>query len=86
MSTVFDRIHFAKSNHRKSLAILVDPDKTSLAQCEKLATQALDAAVDYFFVGSSILTHGDLDACVSVFEKKQQHPCYPFSREYNADF
>ncbi|MBK6444109.1 MAG: geranylgeranylglyceryl/heptaprenylglyceryl phosphate synthase [Bacteroidetes bacterium] len=78
MSTVFDRIHFAKSNHRKSLAILVDPDKTSLAQCEKLATQALDAAVDYFFVGSSILTHGDLDACVSVLKKNSNIPVILF--------
>ena len=55
-----------------------DSDKTSLAQCEKLATQALDAAVDYFFVGSSILTHGDLDACVSVLKKNSNIPVILF--------
>ncbi|HRH65670.1 MAG TPA: geranylgeranylglyceryl/heptaprenylglyceryl phosphate synthase [Bacteroidia bacterium] len=78
MSTLFDRINFAKSNHRKSLAILVDPDKTPLASCEKLALEALDAAVDYFFVGSSILTHGDLDACVSVLKQNCNIPVLLF--------
>ncbi|MFN8143908.1 MAG: geranylgeranylglyceryl/heptaprenylglyceryl phosphate synthase [Bacteroidia bacterium] len=78
MNQIYNRILAGCEGRKKSLAVLVDPDKTSLADCEKLAHNALDAGADYFFVGSSILTHGDLDACVEVLKANCNIPVILF--------
>lgn len=78
MNLLYNRILADREGRKKSLAVLVDPDKTSLVACEKLAHNALDAGVDYLFVGSSILTHGDLDACVSVLKQNCNIPVILF--------
>ena len=60
------------------MSLLVDPDKSTIAECERLAVIAAEAGVDYFFVGSSILTHGNLDSCVEVLKKECAIPVILF--------
>jgi putative glycerol-1-phosphate prenyltransferase len=40
---------------KKSFAVLVDPDKANDSQMEQLIGLAMDAKVDYFFVGGSLV-------------------------------
>ncbi|MDO9261295.1 MAG: hypothetical protein Q7U08_05095, partial [Flavobacteriaceae bacterium] len=51
---------------QKQLAVLVDPDKPTDAEVISLAKQAELVGVDYFFVGGSLLTNNNLDACIKL--------------------
>ena len=54
MNALYNQIDLQRKEGKKSLAVLVDPDKTSPAQCVLLAQEASISGVDFFFVGSSI--------------------------------
>lgn len=62
--------HFLRNKQQghKSFAVLVDPDKVDDAKIEQLVQLALDAKVDYFLVGGSLLVSNHLDQCVSKFK------------------
>lgn len=60
------------------LAVLVDPDKTSPADCIELGTRATEAGVDFFFVGSSILTSGSVESVVEVLKRSTSIPVLLF--------
>lgn len=49
---------------RKSFAVLIDPDKTDAAKTEQLLSMAVEAKVDYFFVGGSLVISSNLDECI----------------------
>ena len=49
---------------RKSFAVLIDPDKVDIPQLDKLIALALNAGVDYFFVGGSLVITNHLDECI----------------------
>ncbi|HAN38247.1 MAG TPA: geranylgeranylglyceryl/heptaprenylglyceryl phosphate synthase [Chitinophagaceae bacterium] len=53
-----------KKTGRKSFAVLIDPDKVTPANIEQLVQLATDAAVDYFFVGGSLVISQNLDECI----------------------
>jgi len=53
-----------KSHGRKSFTVLVDPDKVDLKKTEQLVSLAVDAKVDYFFVGGSLVISNTLDDCI----------------------
>ncbi len=52
-----------KSGH-KSFAVLIDPDKVDVEKTDQLITLALDAHVDYLFVGGSLVISNHLDECI----------------------
>jgi putative glycerol-1-phosphate prenyltransferase len=54
----------ARANGRKSLALLIDPDKLTLYQALETAELARDCGTDYIFIGGSLLLSTDLDAYV----------------------
>jgi len=54
-----------KQHGHKSFAVLIDPDKVDNAKIEQLVRLALEAKVDYLFVGGSLLISNHLDECVS---------------------
>lgn len=53
-----------KKQGRKSFAVLIDPDKVDTAKAAQLATLGVDAGVDYFFVGGSLVISNHLDECI----------------------
>ena len=61
---IYQQILFKKQQGKKQLVVLIDPDKTFGKPLEQLAIEAEKHAVDYFFVGGSLLTNGDLSKCV----------------------
>ncbi|MBL0065386.1 MAG: hypothetical protein IPP38_10250 [Bacteroidetes bacterium] len=70
MNLLYNRILADRAGRKKSLAwYLLILTRPLLLPAKNSAHNALDAGVDYLFVGSSILTHGDLDACVSVLKQ-----------------
>ena len=62
--TLYDHIQERKSAGKKSFAVLIDPDKVNVATTEQLVSLALDAGIDYFFVGGSLVISNNLDECI----------------------
>src|SRR6187455_1609542 len=62
--TLYNKIQERKSAGKKSFAVLIDPDKVNVATTEQLVSLALDAGIDYFFVGGSLVISNNLDECI----------------------
>lgn len=60
------------------LAVLIDPDKSSPADCIKLAEMGTEAEVDLFFVGSSILMSDSFESIVEVLKRSSSIPVVIF--------
>ena len=60
------------------LAVLIDPDKSSPAECIKIAEIATEAEVDLFFVGSSILMNDSFESCVDILKRSSSIPVVLF--------
>ena len=50
-NSIYNSLMERKQQQKKSFAVLVDPDKVNEKRMEKLIRLAIDAKVDYFFVG-----------------------------------
>ncbi|WP_439505466.1 geranylgeranylglyceryl/heptaprenylglyceryl phosphate synthase [Sediminibacterium sp.] len=53
-----------KKNGKKSFAVLIDPDKVNTESIQELIKLSLEAHVDYFFVGGSLVISSHLDECI----------------------
>lgn len=62
----------------KQLAVLVDPDKQSDGDHEKIARLAQEAGVDFFFVGGSLLTSDSLFHCIRILKENSSIPVVLF--------
>jgi len=69
----------AKSGqNRKQLAVLVDPDKLGISETENLARISVEAGVDYFFVGGSLLINNQLDQSIKTLKTFSKIPVILF--------
>lgn len=57
-----------KSECRKSFGILIDPDKVNDKKMDELLGIAVDASVDFFLVGGSLVISDYLDDCVKLIK------------------
>jgi putative glycerol-1-phosphate prenyltransferase len=62
MNTVYNILLQRRAQGKKSLAVLVDPDKT--AHLAELLHHAKNSPPDFFFVGGSLLSEGNLAPCI----------------------
>src|SRR3954452_4050009 len=58
--------HFVKDKQlgKKSLAVLIDPDKVDNLKIDQLVTLSIESKVDYLFVGGSLIISNNLDECI----------------------
>jgi len=61
---VYQSLLEKKQNGKKSFAVLIDPDKVSTSSLNELIALAIDAKVDYFLVGGSLVVTDHLDECI----------------------
>lgn len=88
--TIYDSLKQKKENGDKSLAILIDPDKMRLKHLEQVIRLSVDAKVDYFFIGGSLIVNDMLDNVLSEIKKACDIPMvlFPgnsFQLSYKAD-
>jgi putative glycerol-1-phosphate prenyltransferase len=57
---IYESLVVRKSKGQKSFAVLVDPDKVDADTIDELISLALDARVDYFLVGGSLVISNHL--------------------------
>lgn len=67
-----------KSKKPKKFAVLVDPDKTKPSQLVKIAGIASQNAVDFFFVGGSLITNDNLDITIKTLKDNCSVPVVIF--------
>jgi len=67
-----------KSNHKKSFAVLVDPDKVNDKQVIQLTELCNDAQVDYLLVGGSLVVSDYLDQCIQLIKANTNIPVILF--------
>jgi len=67
-----------KQQHKKSFAVLIDPDKVNDSNMEQLIELAVDAKVDYLLVGGSLVISNYLDECVQLIKRSCNIPVILF--------
>jgi len=67
-----------KKRGQKSFALLIDPDKVNTAAINELCERATAAAVDYLFVGGSLVISNHLDEVVQQVKKNCSIPIILF--------
>lgn len=67
---ILESLNSRKSQGKKSIAVLIDPDKISEAgQLDPLLRLATENCVDYFFVGGSLVTTSNLSEVVATIKE-----------------
>lgn len=67
----------ADQNH-KSLALLIDPDDVDEGGLVQVLNAGIENKVDYFFVGGSLLTSGEVSSVVDFIKSYTSIPCVLF--------
>lgn len=76
--SLYNEITQAKKEGKKKFAVLLDPDKVRLRQLEKILQLSIDAHVDYFFIGGSLIVNDMLDELLKSIKQKCKIPTILF--------
>jgi putative glycerol-1-phosphate prenyltransferase len=76
--SVYTSLLSKKAGSQKSFAVLIDPDKVTPSSLDKLCSMCLDAKVDYFFVGGSLVVSNRLDEVIIQIKKNCDIPILLF--------
>ena len=75
---IYKGICNGKATAHKAFAVLIDPDKLDETGLAKTISLAVEASVDYFFVGGSLVVTDTLDKVVSAIKEKCNIPVILF--------
>jgi len=85
MSDLLSRIHKIKSEEKKALAVLIDPDQDS-ESVVKIAQLCRKSEVDFIFVGGSLVSAGILSDTILRIRENFSGPVYIFpGNEFMVD-
>jgi phosphoglycerol geranylgeranyltransferase len=66
------------NNKVKMFGVLIDPDKQNVAELIKTVKLCNESDVDYFFVGGSIITDGDMQKTTRLIKENSNKPVIIF--------
>lgn len=75
---IYPELLHKKQHRKKSFVVLIDPDKTTPPSLTQIIGMAIDAKVDYFFVGGSLVITDQLDAVVKQIKSACNIPVILF--------
>jgi len=75
---IYHSLQERKQQHKKSFAVLIDPDKVNDSNMEQLVELAVEAKVDYLLVGGSLVISNYLDECVQLIKRNCSIPVILF--------
>jgi putative glycerol-1-phosphate prenyltransferase len=78
LNNIYQSLTDRKRQSKKSFAVLIDPDKVNDNSVEELIQLSLDADVDYFLVGGSLVVSTYLDECVQLIKRRCNIPVILF--------
>ncbi|MDO9511435.1 MAG: geranylgeranylglyceryl/heptaprenylglyceryl phosphate synthase [Bacteroidales bacterium] len=71
---IYQRILQKKDEGKKQLSILIDPDKSDKQHFKNIARLSMEAKIDYFFIGGSLLSNDALSLCLDVLSSETDIP------------
>jgi phosphoglycerol geranylgeranyltransferase len=77
-SNIYSSLLAAKQDGKKKFVVLIDPDKLKLNNIEQILHLAKVAAIDYFFVGGSLVLNNMMEECISEIRKVSDIPLILF--------
>ncbi len=77
-NAIYQHILMQKQLHKKGFAVLIDPDKISIAQAQQQATLCQNAKVDYIFFGGSLMVSNHVDECIKAIKSHTDIPVILF--------
>ena len=88
--SIYNQLVLDKEKERKKFAVLIDPDRLRLKNVDQIVKSSIDAHVDYFFIGGSLIVDDMLDKCLLQIKKECDIPLilFPgnsFQLSYKAD-
>ena len=78
IKSIYGSLTERKKQGKKSFAVLIDPDKVNEKDLSKLIGMAIDAKVDYFLVGGSLVVSNYIDECVQLIKAQCAIPVILF--------
>lgn len=75
---IYTQLRERKLRGQKSFAVLIDPDKVNPSAVEQLVRLSVDANVDYFLVGGSLVISNQLDEVVQQIKASCDIPVILF--------
>ena len=75
---IYNSLTERKQLGKKSFAVLIDPDKVNDSNMDQLIALSVDAEVDYFLVGGSLVISNYLDECLQQIKKSCNIPSILF--------
>ncbi len=78
MLNILAEFQQAKANQQKKFVVLIDPDKVRLGNMDKVLDLAVEAKVDYFFIGGSLIVNNMLDQCLLSIKERCRIPMILF--------
>ena len=81
--SVLKHIQNAKVKDEKLLAILLDPDKTSLEEIPSISKRIEKLKANFIFVGGNLVENGKIDFFVKTLKKHTQIPVVLFPGDYS---
>lgn len=75
---IYQSLTDRKRTGKKSFAVLIDPDKVNAENMDQLISLAVDAKVDYFLVGGSLVISSYLDECLQLIKAQCDIPTIIF--------
>jgi len=89
-NTIYQQFLDAKNNGEKKFVVLIDPDKVRLSKIQKVLELSIEAGVDYFFIGGSLVVNDMLDYVLKSMKEMCHIPMilFPgnsFQLSYKAD-
>jgi phosphoglycerol geranylgeranyltransferase len=75
---IYNQLTHKKQQKNKSFAVLIDPDKVTNSSLDALIALAVEARVDYLFVGGSLVVSNHLDEVVQHIKRNCSIPVILF--------
>lgn len=78
INRIYNSLTDKKRHGKKSFAVLIDPDKVNDGKMQRLIDLAVNAKVDYFLVGGSLVISNYLDECIQFIKRSCSIPVVLF--------
>ncbi len=78
LMSIYNSLCERKTSGKKSFAVLIDPDKVNDEKMRHLIELSLNARIDYFLVGGSLVISNYLDECVKIIKANCSIPVILF--------
>lgn len=77
-NNIYHSLVNSKQKQKKSFAVLIDPDKVNDKSMRDTIALSVEASVDYFFVGGSLVISNYLDECIELIKSSCNIPVLIF--------